>query len=317
MEDESKPTLQYQIAPSPVTRGQIRLLLLLMLIQVVMTAQATYAPGVVGWVKNAWAEHQQAVAHRAQVKKNLAAQQKCLAYVQPAKKVVWEEDPERAAKLLAGGGYQPIVPSGQASDFFSDAVPPGASADMPKTLLASVPEGLNLFGMVNNTLIFMHGRRAAGQPERLVAVGIHSDVRTTERNQTHQTTDTFDGTVWKWQTLVARSFGTDSEDGTPAWDAPSTTTLRLQQENEAAQLPAHWAAATQPGNPGQLTVQYSDQLRLYAGQIDPADPSHFTIAYDLDGQTSVIDGWLKADGSVVLQPKLGKVANTVWYPHAK
>lgn len=317
MHDRAKHELQYQTAPSPVTRGQIRLLLLLMLIQVVMTAQSNYAPGILQWVKNAWAKHQQAVAHRAEVKKNRADLGQCLAYSQPSDKVVWDEDPRRAAKLLAAGGYQPIVPSGQSSDFFSDAVLPGASADLPELLPASVPPALTLSGVVNNSLIFMHARRAAGEPERLVAVGMHSDVRTTEQGGLHETTDTFDGAVWKWQTLVARSFGLDSEDGTPTWDRSATTSLHLQQGNDATQLRAHWAAATQPGNPGKLTVQYSDQLRLYAGQIDPADTSHFTITYDLDGQTGVIDGWLKADRIVVLQPRLGKVVNSVWYPHAK
>jgi hypothetical protein len=317
MADRSKPELQYQAAPSLATRGRFRLLLLLMLIQVVMIAQSTYAPGFVAWMKNAWAEHQQAVAHRAQVKKNQADQQQCLAYAQPPEKVVWEEDPDRAAKLLAAGGYQPIVPTGQPSDFFSDAVPPGVSAHFPTMLPESIPAGLRLSGLAGNTIVFMHGRRAVGQAERLVAVGIHADIRATETGAPYKTTDTFDGFVWKWQTITAGSFATDSEDGTPAPNGSYTTTLRLQPDSDGAQLPAHWAAATQPGSPGQLTIQYSDQLRLYAGQADPADASHFTIAYDLDGHPGTIDGWLKPDGSVVLKPQVGKVANGVWYPHAK
>lgn len=315
--DESKPELQYQAAPSPVTRGQIRLLLLLMLIQVVMTAQATYAPGVIGWVKNAWAEHQQAVAQRAQVKKNLADQQQCLAYAQPVGKVVWEEDPERAAKLLAGGGYQPIVPTGQGTEFLSEAVPPGASADLPKVLPESVTNGLSVQGSGTVAVVFLHARQTAGQAERLVGVAIHGDFRAFQDGN-HQTTATFDGSLFKWQTITAQSFATNGVDGTPVCDSPiRSTTLRLQPSNEATEMVAHWAGPAQPGYPGHLTVQYKDQLRLYAGQADPADASHFTIAYDLDGQTGVIDGWLKPDGSVVLKPQAGMVANEVWYPNAK
>ena len=34
-------------------------------------------------------------------------------------------------------------------------------------------------------------------------------------------------------------------------------------------------------------------LRFYAGQADPSDPSHFTIAYEMTGGRGTIDGWLK------------------------
>jgi hypothetical protein len=34
-------------------------------------------------------------------------------------------------------------------------------------------------------------------------------------------------------------------------------------------------------------------LRIFAGQPDPGDPSHFTIEYEADGKHGVIDGWLR------------------------
>lgn len=36
-------------------------------------------------------------------------------------------------------------------------------------------------------------------------------------------------------------------------------------------------------------------LRLYAAQRDPADLSHFTVDYELDGRKGVMDGWLRDD----------------------
>ena len=36
-------------------------------------------------------------------------------------------------------------------------------------------------------------------------------------------------------------------------------------------------------------------LRLFAGQADPADASHFTFMYELNGQRGTIDGWLQDD----------------------
>jgi hypothetical protein len=40
------------------------------------------------------------------------------------------------------------------------------------------------------------------------------------------------------------------------------------------------------------------EFRLYAGRADPADPSHFTIAYEIDGKPGTIDGYLKLNGDV-------------------
>jgi hypothetical protein len=37
-------------------------------------------------------------------------------------------------------------------------------------------------------------------------------------------------------------------------------------------------------------------LRFYAGQVDPADASHFTIRYELDGRTGDVDGRLTDTG---------------------
>lgn len=41
-------------------------------------------------------------------------------------------------------------------------------------------------------------------------------------------------------------------------------------------------------------------LRLFAGQPDPLDPTHFTIPYDLGGDPGTIDGWLQNDDSIKL-----------------
>jgi hypothetical protein len=42
-------------------------------------------------------------------------------------------------------------------------------------------------------------------------------------------------------------------------------------------------------------------MQIYAGQIDSADDSHFTLEYDIDGVGGVVDGWLRADDHVKLQ----------------
>ena len=40
------------------------------------------------------------------------------------------------------------------------------------------------------------------------------------------------------------------------------------------------------------------RLRVYAGQTDPNDESHFTIAYMVNEKSDVIDGYLQDDGSI-------------------
>jgi hypothetical protein len=41
-------------------------------------------------------------------------------------------------------------------------------------------------------------------------------------------------------------------------------------------------------------------IRIYAGQVDPADASHFTIRYESGGKTNIADGNLGDDGEVHL-----------------
>jgi len=44
-------------------------------------------------------------------------------------------------------------------------------------------------------------------------------------------------------------------------------------------------------------------VRVYAGQPDRDDPSHFTIRYQMWGQEDVLDGWLQDNDGVRLVPR--------------
>lgn len=46
-------------------------------------------------------------------------------------------------------------------------------------------------------------------------------------------------------------------------------------------------------------------LRMFAGQPDPADASHFTIGYELNGQPGTVDGWVVNGGRVNLRVRDG------------
>jgi hypothetical protein len=53
-------------------------------------------------------------------------------------------------------------------------------------------------------------------------------------------------------------------------------------------------------------------VRFYAGQLDPKDPSHFTIDYELNGARNVIDVWLTDDDFLRIRPRGGKVNGGDW-----
>ncbi|MCY2953882.1 MAG: hypothetical protein NTU53_18215 [Planctomycetota bacterium] len=50
-----------------------------------------------------------------------------------------------------------------------------------------------------------------------------------------------------------------------------------------------------------FTCDPQKRLRIFAGQPDPNDASHFTIAYEAGDTKAVIDGWLKDDDTIVLK----------------
>lgn len=45
--------------------------------------------------------------------------------------------------------------------------------------------------------------------------------------------------------------------------------------------------------------------KVYAGQADPADPTHFTIRYEMYGKTGIVDGWLRDHDRVEIKVRDG------------
>jgi hypothetical protein len=120
--------------------------------------------------------------------------------------------------------------------------------------------------------LFAHARRTPSGRERLVVVWVASNaVRATAQgatpdNQVQITlfTSVVDGGVMVREARAA------------PWIAP-------QSLAENRQTPLY--------------------ARLYAGQADPADPSHFTIAFEIGDHRDVLDGYLRDDDKVVLRPR--------------
>jgi hypothetical protein len=112
--------------------------------------------------------------------------------------------------------------------------------------------------------VFLHARRALGGHERLVTVGLSTQLALL----------TGDG----YQLAAA---------------ALRPATLRPGSRQEYCSAYLEHEELELPGG----------SLRIFAGQPDPADESHFTIRYDLDGKSNTIDGWLMPDDTVKLEPR--------------
>ena len=57
------------------------------------------------------------------------------------------------------------------------------------------------------------------------------------------------------------------------------------------------------GDGGQVMVAQDDTLRVYAGQRDPANESHVTIDYVLNGTRHTIDAWLEDEGTLLMESR--------------
>ena len=86
----------------------------------------------------------------------------------------------------------------------------------------------------------------------------------------------------------------------------SGDSLKIVQ-SKGEQIPIRWVdGVLRADRPAEHNV------RFYAGQLDPNDPSHFTIDYELNGVRNVIDGWLTDDDFLRIRPRGGKVAGGDW-----
>jgi hypothetical protein len=62
-----------------------------------------------------------------------------------------------------------------------------------------------------------------------------------------------------------------------------------------------------------LALEPTDIRRVFAGQPDPKDESHFTIEMEVNGQRSTIDGWLRGANQVTLLPRNGETVPMAGY----
>jgi hypothetical protein len=102
-----------------------------------------------------------------------------------------------------------------------------------------------------------------------------------------------------------RVVGVDFTGATRGWMGGAGLPIHINLTERLFDWP--WSF-TRPGLRGltQSTLdlpQTEGVFRVLPGQVDPADPSHFTIPYTVDGKPFVLDGWLKDNDSLVIEPR--------------
>ena len=216
-------------------------------------------------------------------------QRLCMIYTAPADRVVYEEDPARAAALLARDPlYYPI----EAFDLATNQRVP--SIDQPPVLREEPlwSRYNDSAGATKRSVLFLHERTSRSGGRQMVAVEMSSQLQRME-----------DGSLGIFRFLTC--WPIDSE--TVEIDGGAPRRILLSADPIAADPTRRFS----PPFP----------LRMYAGQPDPHDPSRFTIAYELRGHRGLIVGVLGDDSRVVLTPDIGQLERptmvknyAVWQP---
>jgi hypothetical protein len=322
MPEPPKPPLTYERpASSCVPRWQFRLLFLVVLLNLGITIQMAYAPGVGAAVKQ-W------VSDRREKRRVQALQKQAKSWTQPAGTVVWEDDPDAAAKLRATGAYNPTPVPAQVrygNYPFLAGWPPGATAPAP-ALAAQLQRNFPIYddeGRIPQrddgwAVLLFHGLKSQGGKERLVYVIVEgrSELAAFGHSLRREATPTEpqSGSVERRLRLIAVALQPRDGVADPRPQPGQTTELVIAPGGTSPwKSPWRWTPPAD-GKPAELRLEPLNQFRFFAGQPDPADPSHFTVDYELDGVKGKIQGRLKDDGVVELKPEGGTVSGQRWDP---
>jgi hypothetical protein len=195
-------------------------------------------------------------------------QHRCLTFEAPAERVVYEEEAGAAARLIGQGGYVDVRSN------WSVGTGPAAA----KPVAGYRPDAVTRFtavagwpaGTVRGAVVFAHERTSRTGVRRLVVVEM-DDVRTQPIYSPFELRATvFEPAPW--------------HGGAPPRVMPPTPNRMLPLSMPVSILP-------------------EVNIRMWAGQVYPADAARFTIAYEMDDRTGrgrgTIDGRLSDDGGHV------------------
>ena len=281
-----------------VTRRQWRVLVALTLFNTVALAWFAFGPNSSQFIQAQWQQWQAKRAERAKLRQVVADQRPCLDFVMPPEQLVYEEDPPAALKLTsANPGFAPVRM--RVDNLLATTAPwasPAQRIDVPAEWATFARRG----GEIENGLgcsatlpvLFLGTRRAKGGETLLLVVQFEAQVHL-NAGAPKLDVRRFNPT----RRLIVSCFRPGTRDAPPK---------RLGTSRLNLFLPASGARVNDAGDAWVLTRPA--MMALFTGQADPADPSHFTIPYQVNGFRGVIDGWLRPEGPL-LRPRTGEAVN--------
>jgi hypothetical protein len=304
----SGPPLAYKTDTGTVTVRGFRLLLALTLLNTTLLGTIVLGPQLFPFLRQQWTQWRNERATRraeaAALQARLALQQQCLTYTVPARTVVYEENPAEAEKILRDGGAG-FVPAWGTTSAPTGWIPP-VQAVMPKLFMDYQAAVFRSPNSQSLPLLFLHERTTPGGVKHVVVVYLSSSTQFTAMREAGGGAGEVSQVVTtqsKSRELLATAFPAGA-------GGPRAARSEFMRAGVPLVLPDTAEREVQringgPGRGKPEPVDYGNVLRIFAGQPDPNDPTHFTIDYQLDGRDGVIDGWLK-DDAVELRPREGK-----------
>jgi hypothetical protein len=320
---EDPKSLSYDRTPPPgIPRWQFRLLFGFVLLNLAITIQSSYAPGVAAALKQRWAKYQDERQAR-------ALYQQVSTFAEPAGKVVWDENPDTAAKLLGTPGYAGTRTVGVERYPLLAGWPKGARATASVEVDAFHRRHFtnpfpNLSGrrsILSTDLapILVHRLKTPAGEDRLVYVYVEGNANVSSLRVDGRPYDgaadapldrAWTATAEKSLSLVAVPCHVEMGGTRVTAAEVEKTSLRIYR---GAPLRFTWSPPAGDGR-AQIRLDPKGLFRFYAGQPDRADPSRFTFDYEVDGQRGTVRGRLLADGTVELLPNTGTTVGGQWFP---
>ena len=193
----------------------------------------------------------------------LHEQRQCMTHEAPPVQIVYEEDPGAASGLVSRG-------SGSGWAFYKTGYASSAAAAYVPPYWAKYAARLTPPAATAGATVFLHELRAPGGRSFLVALQFVPR-RTPGSFTTH----------------IINGFNCSVEVIEPAG---------LRSPPRPVRFPI--ALSVPSSNPSK-----PPNVRVFAGQVDEADPSHFTVRYEMWGQADTLDGWIDDRGMVTLSQR--------------
>jgi hypothetical protein len=208
----------------------------------------------------------------------------------PATAVVYEEDPALAATMKGQPGIQEADRQNMSQPIWGAFQPP----------IFRVAPFQQDHGGPASGLLFAHERVSPAGNPRLVLLEIVVKLETT--NQRGQEADIRLGRQLKYRICETKLFTT----------APQVLrygqSLTIEQTGQGANvIPIHWVDGSL-----RASRQAEQNLRFFAGQVDPKDKSHFTVDYAVGKQSNTIDVYLTDDDFLRVIPRGGRIDGGTW-----